>query len=189
MKRTFNEKVVQCTIVGDSSVGKTSLVKKFLRAEENKEDVTPTVFDNFSGKVTLEEEGESTISIFDTTGDHDFEGLRQLPYVLSDVIVVCFSVIDRESYNSVSDFWLPEIKKYTKKGTAVVLVATHCDLRNRNLTAVENNEGVSLANKIGAYSFIETSTKDIENISKLFEIVVTKVTKKRKNIFSKLFRR
>jgi GTPase SAR1 family protein len=51
MKRTFNKKVVQCTIVGDSSVGKTSLVKKFLRADENKEDVTPTVFDNFSGKL------------------------------------------------------------------------------------------------------------------------------------------
>jgi GTPase SAR1 family protein len=50
MKCTFNKKVVQCTIVGDSSVGKTALVKKFLRTEENKEDVTPTVFDNFSGK-------------------------------------------------------------------------------------------------------------------------------------------
>lgn len=134
------------------------------------------------------EDGESTISIFDTTGEHDFGGLRQLPYVLSDAIIVCYSVIDSDSFNNISNFWFPEIKDNAKKGAMVVLVATHCDLGNRP-GAIKEDAGVSLAKAIGAYSFVQTSSKDIANISKLFEIVVTKVTKKKKNIISKLCRR
>ena len=41
-------KIVQCSVVGDGLVGKTSLVKKFVQ-NKNTEDYVATVFDNFAG--------------------------------------------------------------------------------------------------------------------------------------------
>lgn len=42
-------KVVNCSVVGDGLVGKTSLVKKFVQ-NKHTENYVATVFDNFAGK-------------------------------------------------------------------------------------------------------------------------------------------
>ncbi|XP_053378550.1 rho-related GTP-binding protein RhoQ-like [Mercenaria mercenaria] len=170
------ERIVRCSIVGDSFVGKTTLIKQFL-GEERTDRPTPTVFDNFAGNIHTED-GFYTVSIFDTTGQHDMDGLRHFPYAQSDTIIVCYSVIDRASFNNVLQVWIPEIKEYTLKGTQIVLVATHCDLIDIKSEAGIRSEGMSLAKKIGAFRFVEASMYDFESTSALFEAIVMKIVKR-----------
>ena len=135
-----------------------------------------------------------TISVFDTAGQQDYEGLRVFTYAQSDVIIVCYSVVDRESYNNVSEFWVPEIRSYIGKARPIILVATQTDLGLQadcdGNAVVTRKEGANLANKIGARLFMESSVHDSTSISKLFENVVSLKQKNRKtSLIEKLMRR
>lgn len=44
--------IVQCAVVGDGLVGKTSLIKQFVHNQHTVEYVA-TVFDNFAGKTSV----------------------------------------------------------------------------------------------------------------------------------------
>jgi GTPase SAR1 family protein len=113
-------------------------------------------------------------------------------YAQSDVIVVCYSAVDRDSFNNVVDFWIPEISNYVKNSKPIILVATQNDLTHGNVSTVTRSDGVKLANKIGAILFVETSVHDRESIMTLFENVVENAIKRRRrksSIFEKILRR
>ena len=48
---------------------------------------------------------------------------------MTDVILVCFSVVRPVSFANIRDKWLMEIKKFMPK-TPILLVGTQCDLRD-----------------------------------------------------------
>lgn len=127
-----------------------------------------------------------TVSVFDTTGQHEFGGLRYFPYAQSNVVVLCYSVTDRASFNNIANFWIKEVKKHCRKSVPIILVSTQCDLAAGKSNYVKRNEGVLLAKKIGASRLIETSMYDLDNISTLFESVVTEAIEKKRNILKKL---
>ncbi|XP_045187609.1 cdc42 homolog [Mercenaria mercenaria] len=183
-------KIVQCSVVGDGLVGKTSLVKKFVH-NKHTENYVATVFDNFAGDVAVAGD-KYTVSVFDTAGQQEYEGLRVFTYAQSDVIVVCYSAVDRDSFRNVVDFWVPEIRNYVSNNKPIILVATQNDLTPGKETCVTRSEGLKLANKIGASLFVESSVHDRDSIINLFENVVVNAIKRRRrksSIFEKILRR
>ncbi|KAK3591826.1 hypothetical protein CHS0354_007683 [Potamilus streckersoni] len=188
--------VVICTLVGDGMVGKTSLALTLLK-KMLPEKYVATVFDNYNGSQWLAGDMH-TVSMFDTAGQQDYEGLRVFTYKESVVIVVCYSVADRESFSSVRELWLPEIQKHTRGNnkTPIILVATQTDLRNKSEwdvdKTVSTSEGVQLAKYIGAEEFIECSVVNKEGVSEVLEksiICASKQRKKKLSIFKKIFRK
>lgn len=119
--------------------------------------------------------------MYDTAGQQDYEGLRVFTYAQSDVIVVCFSAADRDSFKNVSDFWVREIRSYVGKDRPIVLVATQTDLRTNDATCVSHQEGVNLANKIDAKVYVETAANDTASVEKLFQEVVLKSIRQKKS--------
>ena len=85
-----------------------------------------------------------------------------------DVILVCFSVVDRASFGSIRANadprgpglgWAPELKKYAP-GKPFLLVGLKTDLRPIDTAAAEvvtAEEGVALAKEIGASKYLECS--------------------------------
>ena len=51
---------------------------------------------------------ECHMIVLDTSGNEDFNQLRLLSYLNSDVIIVVFSVESLTSYENVTDKWIPE---------------------------------------------------------------------------------
>ncbi|KAL4238320.1 hypothetical protein ACF0H5_003032 [Mactra antiquata] len=180
------KKLLQCAIVGDGMVGKTSLSRAFTSLPEC-EDYIPTVFENYAEKIQVNGD-EYTISIFDSAGQREYGSLRRFSYEDSDVIIVCFSVVDRESFQSVRDFWVPEIEKYTNRKKPLVLVATQIDMRNTTSydsdMPVSKKEAVLLANQIGASCCIECSSLDLYTVKKVFSEVVNAYIRKRKRKYT-----
>ncbi|KAL3873242.1 hypothetical protein ACJMK2_036382 [Sinanodonta woodiana] len=176
--------IVTCAIIGDEMVGKTSLALTFMK--EKLPDIhVSTVFDNFAGIQSVAG-NKYTVSMFDTTSQEDYEELRIFTYKESEVIVVCYSVSDRDSYCRVRDYWLQEILKYARGShkKPVILVATHADQRNKcdsNLDKpVSTSEGEQLAKAIGAEKFIECSAVTRKGVSEIFENVIMCAVKQRK---------
>lgn len=112
---------------------------------------------------------------------HDFQEFRALSYRHSEVCVVCYSVADKESYDSVKNFWLPEIIRCKRQKLPIVLVATQIDFRqNRNIVAISKERGHILAKQIGANDYIECSMLNSASVETVFEHVVASALKHRK---------
>ena len=131
----------------------------------------------------------------------DYESVRSYTYHSSEVLVLCFSVCDRESFQSVAHSWLPEIQRHTKRKRPLLLVGTQIDLRSSSSSSssssscsaqdeVSTEEGGNLAKIIGADCYIECSARSQEGLQQIFEHVVfsaLKYRKKKSRLFSKLF--
>ena len=135
----------------------------------------------FSGNAVCYGE-KYTVSLFDNSGLQQYEGLRNFTYKESSVIVVCFSMVDRNSFYNVRDFWIPEIRNCVGSTKAIILVGIHSE----NTEETANNDVISideaheLAKVIRARNFIECSTKDFDAVNKVFEHVAKTAIKLRK---------
>lgn len=184
------DKHVHCAMLGDGMVGKTCLTLSYTE-ETFTETYTATVFDNYP--VPLQVGGQNfLISLFDTAGQSDFEDLRAFTYKESEVLVLCFSVCDRDSFSSVCNSWVPEIKRHTKRRRPVILVGTQIDLRTGADGEVALEEGEAMGKAIGADCYIECSAKSKDGLREVFEHVVfsaLKFRKKKVNVITRFFTR
>lgn len=122
----------------------------------------------------------------------DYTNLRAFSYRDSDVFIVCYSVVDRESFKNIKSFWIPELKQFNVKKRPVILVATQCDIRDECTDCITSEEGVELAKDIGAECLIETSAITKEGTTATFEKVVMsalKHKKKKYKIFQRIFKK
>ena len=112
----------------------------------------------------------------------DFAHLRPLCYPQVNAAVICFSVINRESFEHVKDKWIKELSHHCPK-VPVVLVGTQTDKRDATTkerksklsqpsSVVNKSEGLKLAANIKAASYIECSALDRHNIQIVFNETV-----------------
>ncbi|XP_062568643.1 cell division control protein 42 homolog [Saccostrea cucullata] len=155
-------KSLQCTVLGDGFVGKSSLVERFLGGDFNNEYVA-TLQDDYTAKCKVN--GENLfVNITDIAGEHDDLTSMETP----DVFVVCFSLADKDSMESVLNFWIPRIKLQDKE-TPIVLIGTQSDKRRANRKEhVSTDEGFTLATSIGAAAYVECSAKDTMGVDVAF---------------------
>ena len=121
----------------------------------------------------------------------EYSRLRVQSYKESDVIILCFSAIDRQSFERIRNLWIPEIQRTIKKKVPVFLVATHKDLKQEKYvrkctSVVSKTEGEKLAMDINADGFFETSSGDSCCVKKIFECAVTAVHSSRKRYLQTL---
>ena len=86
-------------LVGDGGVGKTCLLKAYATNKFSNE-YDPTVLDNCA--VTILVGGNPfTLLIFDSAGQEEYAGLRALSYPQTDIFLICFSVINPQSFENI----------------------------------------------------------------------------------------
>jgi len=160
-------KIVKCGVVGDGTVGKTTLLLSYITQAFITE-YTPTVFDNFSA---IEEVDGSVINVilWDTAGQDDYAQIRTTCYnnCKYDVFLLCFSVIHRDSFDNIKYKWLPELKQ-NSPGTPFILVGTKTDLReDANPQHVLAKDGAKRAKEIKAHTYIECTSRDPASVAKV----------------------
>uniref|UniRef100_A0A4W3JFF7 Rho-related GTP-binding protein RhoB n=1 Tax=Callorhinchus milii TaxID=7868 RepID=A0A4W3JFF7_CALMI len=165
-------------IVGDGACGKTSLLF-VLSKDEFPQGYVPTVFDTYVADIEVDGK-QVELALWDTAGQEDYDRLRPLSYPDTDVILVCFSVDAPDSLN-IPEKWMPEVRHFCP-GVPVVLVGNKRDLRNdetvrKEMALVKQEpirweDGKAMAEKIGAYSYLECSAKTKEGVWAVFETAI-----------------
>ncbi|XP_062586817.1 rho-related protein racD-like, partial [Saccostrea cucullata] len=178
---------IKCSIVGETMVGKTTLLKSYVTCKAPAI-YSPTIYENIKGFVVLGHKHHK-VNLVDTAGQHEYSKLCTASYCKSKVIILCYSVIDRPSFDRIKSFWIPEIRKNVGKSIPIVLTATHTDLRSdksiqRCIQVVSSTEGRTLADSIGAKGFFEISKSDISQTNDIFECAVRAVISKKKTLFT-----
>eukprot|EP00042_Codosiga_hollandica_P020214 m.64767 g.64767 ORF g.64767 m.64767 type:complete len:193 (-) comp49746_c0_seq1:102-680(-) len=162
-------------VIGDGACGKTCLLvvqteKKFPEA------YIPTVFENYAA--TVEFEGQSVdLALWDTAGQEDYAHIRPLSYADAHVILICFAVDNRDSFDNVDAKWIPEMKEYCPT-VPFLIVGLKTDLRTdpaaiqrlsaKGVSFISATEGTVLAQGVKAFSYVECSAKKMENVSDCF---------------------
>ncbi|KAM6972301.1 rho-related GTP-binding protein RhoU [Aplochiton taeniatus] len=173
------ERKVDCVLVGDGAVGKTSLIVSYTTNGYPMEYV-PTAFDNFAAMVVVDGK-PIRLQFCDVAGQDELECLRSLCYKHADVILLCYSVVRPCSFRNTTDRWLPEIHRHCPAAT-VVLVGTQVDLREdvqvliqlakNQERPVSTEEGQQRAVEIGAVSFGECSALTQKNLKDVFDSAI-----------------
>ncbi|XP_028928049.1 rho-related GTP-binding protein RhoQ isoform X2 [Ornithorhynchus anatinus] len=69
----------------------------------------------------------------------DYDRLRPLSYPMTDVFLICFSVVSRASFQNVKEEWVPELKEYSPN-VPFLLIGTQIDLRDDPKTLARLND-------------------------------------------------
>ncbi|GAM21202.1 hypothetical protein SAMD00019534_043770 [Acytostelium subglobosum LB1] len=170
---------IKTVIVGDGAVGKTSMLIRYT-SNYIPTEYQPTIFDNYSALVMYENK-PFNLGLWDTAGQEDFDKLRHLSYPHTDVFLLCYSVVNPNSFKNCVDKWISEIKTHSPE-SPIILVGTQMDLRENdqtterlaklNLAPVSTEQGEALAAKLGAAYFCECSSLTKKGLHEVFEKVI-----------------
>jgi small GTP-binding protein len=157
--------------VGNSQVGKTALMNRFIDGEFTPTTQT-TVNPIFTPKVVESTNGtEITMQLWDTAGQEKYQALSQVFYRGSHVAAICYEVSDASSKDAIP-MWKERILNH-EPGCAVILVATKIDLieSSERMNACEVASHAAAEHGIASY-FI-TSAKTGEGVDDLFRHIAT----------------
>jgi len=176
---------IKLVAVGDGAVGKTSMLISYAQGAFP-DTYVPTVFENYTTQLE-QNERKVLLHLWDTAGQEDYDRLRPLSYPGSDIVLLCFSLVTKASFDSIKEKWYPEVDHYVKD-IPTILVGTKVDLREAKspdpgtgeFKPVSTEMGTTLAEDIGAEKFIEVSAKTGHNLKELFKEAVAIVLATRK---------
>jgi small GTP-binding protein len=115
---------VKCVIVGDGAVGKTCMLIS-LTTNAFPGEYIPTVWENYSTNI-MHDNKPYQINYWDTAGQDDYDILRPLSYLHTDVFLVCYSLKHAysphgASLENVIYKWLPEVTHYVPNAKIILL--------------------------------------------------------------------
>ncbi|RWR91974.1 ras-related protein RABC2a [Cinnamomum micranthum f. kanehirae] len=158
-------------VIGDSGVGKSSLLVSFI-SDANAQ-LSPTIGVDFKIKLLTIGGKRLKLTIWDTAGQERFRTLTSSYYRGAQGIILVYDVTRRETFTNLLDTWSKEVQIYsTSKDCIKMLVGNKVDKENERV--VTREEGVSLAQKYG-FLFLECSAKTRENVQQCFEDLILKI--------------
>eukprot|EP00668_Euglena_longa_P023932 GGOE01029878.1.p1 GENE.GGOE01029878.1~~GGOE01029878.1.p1 ORF type:complete len:219 (+),score=39.08 GGOE01029878.1:36-659(+) len=158
--------IFKTIIVGDSGVGKTCLLERFVD-DRFLVDFATTIGVDFKLYVMQTDGKVIKLQIWDTAGQERFRGITNSFYRGANGILLCFDVTSARSFDNLST-WLEQIKQYAAPSTPIVLVGCKGDLGDKRQVA--HSDAVDFAKQIGS-AYIETSSKDNVNVHNAFEYI------------------
>ena len=164
--------VMKIVVCGDSGVGKTNLLKKYL-LDEYDIDTKATIGVDFLSKDLYIDSQKIKIQFFDTAGQEKYRSICSTYYKNSDGVILVYDVADRMTYESIGS-WLEELYRHQAKESKVMLVGNKIDLINgRQVTTEEGKEFADAKNLF----FMETSalTNKDNCVGKAFDVLINEI--------------
>jgi Ras-related protein Rab-6A len=154
--------------LGDQSVGKTSIITRFMYDQFDKA-YQATIGIDFLSKTMYLEDRTVRLQLWDTAGQERFRSLIPSYIRDSSVAVIVYDITDRASFLN-SSKWVDEVRSERGNDVVIMLVGNKTDLSDRRQVSTE--EGETKASEEGVM-FIETSAKGNFNIKLLFRRLAT----------------
>ncbi len=155
--------VVKIGIIGDYSVGKSSIMNTYVYGEErSRHDSTIGV--DFNHKIVEYQNHKFKLHIWDTAGQEKFKAIVKSYYRDLDVLFFIYDKTNSKSFLNLEN-WLLEVETLNKKNTIKFLIGNKKDLNN--IEYIPENKLKKFINENDLVYF-ETSVKDQESINKVF---------------------
>ncbi len=160
-----NKKIkVKLILVGEKTVGKTSLITQYLD-KTFKEEYIMTVGKEKSLKNINIKGKEVTLEICDTAGQDEYRAINKIFMKNTDIALIVYDITKRESFEELNN-WIGSVKESnTNKKVIFGIAANKSDLYEQKV--VDKKEGEEFAKNNKAL-FFETSAKDYDSVENVF---------------------
>ena len=163
-------------LVGNSGVGKTSLLGRFLGNEFDKNYQCTISAETKAKKLNIDMSTSVNLKIWDTCGQEKYRSLTRSFFRDAHGILLIYDVSDKKSFNDLN-IWLKEIKENSPKTSSILLVGNKIDLSNRVISNQEAND-FAIKNKI---QYVEVSCLEGRFIETPFQNLSNEIVNKIKN--------
>lgn len=149
-------------LIGDSAVGKTSLLQRFAEQYFQDSHIT-TIGVDFKLRTITVGDVRVKLQVWDTAGQEKFRVITKAYYRNASGILIVYDVTCPESFVNTKR-WIEEVKDNCGEDVAIILVGNKCDAPNK-VIALKDQEDYAKAIKL---PFFETSAKENINIDEVF---------------------
>ena len=150
-------------LIGDSNVGKSSLILKSVKNKFIEEFKSTIGFEFFYLRYKIIQ-----LQLWDTCGQERYHSLIKNIYKNSVLTIMVYSICDNNSFDNL-EFWLKEIKIYSQPNIPVFLIGNKKDIENERI--VKFKKGKQFFNDYNLQFFMETSAKIGFSSNELFKEV------------------
>jgi small GTP-binding protein len=159
----MDEYVIKILTLGDTGVGKTSIIQKFVN-DKFSQNMLSTIGVDFQSKIIMIDNTKVKLKIWDTTGQERFKTLTSQYYNGADGALLIFHVTNKESFERIN-FWMNELNEKKKLNElGLLLIGNKIDLVNKRIIDKEEAENFAKNNNLSYYETSALKNININNI-------------------------
>lgn len=164
---TKDNKGIKVVILGDTSVGKSSIVARLISDRFDK-NMCSTIGAAFITKNIQIKNKTVRLEFWDTAGQEKYRGMVPIYYRGSKIVIIVYDITNSDSYEDVLKYWTKEIKENIIDNPLVCILGNKTDMEeNRQVNYVDASNYCEENN----YLFYEISAKTGDNITEFFNKV------------------
>ena len=164
--------VYKVLLLGDSSVGKTCFLLRYCDKTFQEAHLSTIGLDYRLKSMTLNNEKNIKLQIWDTAGQDRFRALTKNYYKGANGIILIYDISTTQTFENVK-VWINQIKEEANANVIIYLVGNKIDLPKDKRTVTEE-EGQKLADEY-KFLFKEASAKEGTNVNEIFQELVEKI--------------
>ena len=160
---------IKCVLLGETAVGKTCLINRFVN-NTFQEDFVPTMVGCYSSKDIFYDKANKKIKyeIWDTAGQEKYRSINKIFYQDASIAILVFDITRKDTFEALKNYWYLELRDNSPKDIIIAIAANKCDLYEYE--EVSHDEVEEFGKSINAL-YEQTSAKTGEGIKDLFNSI------------------
>ena len=169
------DKTCHILIIGDSSVGKTSLITRYTNGTF-KEEYLATIGLDFYSKEEIIDNKTINIKLWDTAGQERFKSLTQNYFKNAEGVLLTYDITNSASFENLKD-WISSIKNNMEGKNyfiPIIIIGNKIDMEESREI---NKEDAQKFAKENNYKYFETSAKTGEGVDNAIRELIIQILK------------
>ena len=171
-KQESKELEIKICLLGDVSVGKTSIASRFCKNSFNENYINTIGGAYQQQNIVLNNGAKIKLHIWDTSGQDRFRSMTNLYYRDAQVAILTYDVTNETSLESLN-YWLNELNDKVEIDNMLLCLAGNKTDVDQSEKRVPTSKGKAFAEQHNML-FYETSAKTGVGVKELFQAIATK---------------
>jgi small GTP-binding protein len=167
---TTEKNPIKIILLGDSGVGKTNIILRYLKNEFNENSLS-TIGTTFGVKEMIRNNIKYNLNIWDTTGQEVYRSVTKLFIQGAKIVLLVYCIEQKSTFDSLN-FWYDSVKDICEDDIVLAIVANKQDLfDDEEKVQVTEEEGENYAKEKNILYRSVSAKIDKKGIDSLFDTV------------------
>ena len=178
MEKESYDLLFKLILIGDSCVGKSNILLKYLKNEFDPNS-RATVGVEFGTKNIIINNKKIKIQIWDTAGQERYRSITSAYYKGAKGALIVYDITRKCTFDNI-DKWISDLKLNGDKNICIVILGNKSDLDDKR--EVSKGDGIKKS-EMYKTAFLETSALNGDNIIKAFDEIIEQIIQNNKSFF------